>query len=224
MDLQRNKDKIDVTLNDSDLRAVVDVNGASKTIEFAVELILIAIGEDPNREGLKETPKRVAKMYLDELYSGVKITNEQLCINLAKVFTECDEGDESCERFGDMVIVRDIPFYSTCEHHLVPFIGKAHVGYIPKDKVIGLSKIARLVEAISKRPQVQERITKDIAECIEQMLDPVGVYVVIEAEHLCMAMRGVKKPGSSTVTSAARGAFKTDQSTRMEFLELIRRR
>lgn len=196
--------------------------GSHERIENAVKEILCAIGEDPEREGLKETPKRVAKMFLGEIYSSVCRTNEELCEELAKVFIEDDT--EGSEKFGDMVIVRDIPFYSTCEHHLVPFFGKAHVGYIPKDKVIGLSKIARLVEAIAKRPQLQERITKDVAECIEQMLDPVGVYVVIEAEHLCMAMRGVKKPGSSTVTSAARGAFKTDQSTRMEFLELIRRR
>jgi len=191
-------------------------------IEDAVKRILIALGENLEREGLKETPNRVAKMFLNEIYSSVSKTNKELCEELAKVFTEDDT--EGSEKFGDMVIVRDIPFYSTCEHHLVPFFGKAHVGYIPKEKVIGLSKIARLVEAIGKRPQVQERITKDVAECIEQMLDPVGVYVVIEAEHLCMAMRGVKKPGSSTVTSAARGAFKTDQSTRMEFLELIRKR
>jgi GTP cyclohydrolase I len=196
--------------------------GDQERIENAVKEILCAIGEDPNREGLQETPKRVAKMFLGEIYSSVCKTNEELCEELAKVFTE--DGTDGAEKFGDMVIVRDIPFYSTCEHHLVPFFGKAHVGYIPKDKVIGLSKIARLVEAIAKRPQLQERITRDVADCIEQMLDPVGVYVVIEAEHLCMAMRGVKKPGSGTVTSAARGAFKTDQSTRMEFLELIRRR
>lgn len=191
-------------------------------IEASIRNILIAIGEDPNREGLKETPKRVARMYLNEIFSAVPKPNEELISEFGKTFSE--EDTEGAEKFGDMVIVRDIPFFSTCEHHLVPFLGKAHVGYIPKDKVIGLSKIARLVEAIAKRPQLQERITKDVAECIMQMLDPHGVYVVIEAEHLCMAMRGVKKPGSSTVTSAAHGAFRTDQATRMEFLELIRKR
>lgn len=190
-------------------------------IEDAVREILFALGEDFNREGLIETPKRVAKMFVNEIYSSVRKTNKQLCNELAKVFNE-EESDDA-EKFGDMVIVRDIPFYSTCEHHLVPFFGKAHVGYIPRDKVIGLSKIARLVEAIAKRPQIQERITKDVADCITEMLDPIGVYVIIEAEHLCMAMRGVKKPGSLTVTSAARGAFKEDQSTRIEFLELIKR-
>lgn len=197
------------------------LDGERRIVEQSIREILIAIGEDPDREGLKETPKRVAKMF-EEIYSGVGKTNEELIAEYGKTFME-EEADDDGEKFGDMVIVKDIPFYSTCEHHLVPFIGKIHVGYIPNEKIIGLSKIARLAEAIAKRPQLQERITKDIAECMDKMLEPKGVMVVIQAEHLCMAMRGVKKPGASTVTSAAHGAFKDDQSTRMEFLELIRR-
>ncbi len=188
-------------------------------VEKAIYTILQEIGENPEREGLKETPKRVARMY-EEIYSGVTKSNEELILELNKTFAESDKDD--AEKFGDMVIVKDIPFYSTCEHHLVPFFGKAHIAYIPNEKVIGLSKIARLVEAIARRPQVQERITKDVADCIEKMLDPVGVIVVMQAEHLCMSMRGVKKPGTKTVTSAARGAFKKDQATRMEFLQLIK--
>lgn len=188
-------------------------------VEKAIYTILQEIGENPEREGLKETPKRVARMY-EEIYSGMTKSNEELILELNKTFAESDKDD--AEKFGDMVIVKDIPFYSTCEHHLVPFFGKAHIAYIPNEKVIGLSKIARLVEAIARRPQVQERITKDVADCIEKMLDPVGVIVVMQAEHLCMSMRGVKKPGTKTVTSAARGAFKEDQATRMEFLQLIK--
>lgn len=188
-------------------------------VEKAIYTILQEIGENPEREGLKETPKRVARMY-EEIYSGMTKSNEELILELNKTFAESDKDD--AEKFGDMVIVKDIPFYSTCEHHLVPFFGKAHIAYIPNEKVIGLSKIARLIEAIARRPQVQERITKDVADCIEKMLDPVGVIVVMQAEHLCMSMRGVKKPGTKTVTSAARGAFKEDQATRMEFLQLIK--
>jgi len=191
-------------------------------IENAFFEILNALGENCNREGLKETPHRVAKMFVNEIFSGLTESNEELCERLSKTFTECDDESEMCERFGDMVIVKNIPFYSTCEHHFVPFFGKAHVGYIPRSKVIGLSKIARLLESIAKRPQLQERITKDVATCMEQMLEPLGVMVVIEAEHLCMAMRGVRKPGSSTITSATRGVFKEDPATRAEFMNLIR--
>jgi len=190
-----------------------------ENIEKAMYTVLKSLGEDPEREGLKETPKRVAKMY-EEMFASVGKTNDEIISELGKTFTEKDK--EGNQKFGDMVIVRDIPFYSTCEHHLVPFFGKAHVGYIPNKKVIGLSKIARLVEAIAKRPQIQERITKEVADCLVSMLEPVGVIVVIQAEHLCMSMRGVKKPGSNTVTSAARGAFKDDQAARMEFLQLIK--
>lgn len=190
-----------------------------ENIEKAMYTVLKSLGENPEREGLKETPKRVAKMY-EEIFASVGKTNDEIISELSKTFTENDK--EGNQKFGDMVIVRDIPFYSTCEHHLVPFFGKAHVGYIPNKKVIGLSKIARLVEAIAKRPQIQERITKEVADCLVSMLEPAGVIVVIQAEHLCMSMRGVKKPGTKTVTSAARGAFKEDQATRMEFLQLIK--
>lgn len=190
-----------------------------ENIEKAMYTVLKSLGENPEREGLKETPKRVAKMY-EEMFASVGKTNDEIISELSKTFTEKDK--EGNQKFGDMVIVRDIPFYSTCEHHLVPFFGKAHVGYIPNKKVIGLSKIARLVEAIAKRPQIQERITKEVADCLVSMLEPAGVIVVIQAEHLCMSMRGVKKPGTKTVTSAARGAFKEDQATRMEFLQLIK--
>lgn len=190
-----------------------------ENIEKAMYTVLKSLGENPEREGLKETPKRVAKMY-EEMFASVGKTNDEIISELSKTFTENDK--EGNQKFGDMVIVRDIPFYSTCEHHLVPFFGKAHVGYIPNKKVIGLSKIARLVEAIAKRPQIQERITKEVADCLVSMLEPAGVIVVIQAEHLCMSMRGVKKPGTKTVTSAARGAFKEDQATRMEFLQLIK--
>jgi GTP cyclohydrolase I len=188
-------------------------------IECAVRSILNAIGEDPQREGLKDTPKRVANMF-KEIYGGVRKTNEQLCQELLTVFTE--EDTEGTDKFGDMVIVKDIPFYSTCEHHLVPFFGKAHVAYIPRDKIIGISKIARLVDQIAKRPQVQERISRDVLDCIVKMLQPKGVMVTIEAEHLCMSMRGIKKPGTKTVTSATYGAFATDPATRNEFLNLIK--
>lgn len=192
-----------------------------EAIEFAVKTILYAIGENPNREGLKETPKRVAKMYF-EIFESVVKTDTEIMQEFAKFFKDDDDGNDDVDKFGDMVIVKNIPFYSMCEHHLVPFFGKAHVGYIPKDKVIGISKIARLVDAISKRPQLQERITNSIAEMLDELLNPIGVMVVLEAQHMCMTMRGVKKPGSITVTSAARGAFKEDMNTRQEFLNLIK--
>ena len=188
-------------------------------IEGAVYDILSAIGEDPTREGLKETPHRVAKLYA-EIYAGVPKTNEEIGKELLKVFS--DEEDDSTDTFGDLVIVKDIPFYSTCEHHLVPMMGKAHVGYIPGKQVIGLSKIARLVDMVAKRPQLQERISKDVLNILVDMLKPVGVMVVIEAEHLCVSMRGIKKPGTKTVTSATYGAFKDDAKTRAEFMSLIK--
>lgn len=179
-------------------------------IEEGVRLILEGIGEDPNREGLRKTPARVAKMY------------EEVCAGLeedpARHFeTTFDEGHE------EMVLVRDIPFYSICEHHLVPFFGLAHIAYIPaKDgRICGLSKLARLVDAYAKRPQVQERLTSQIANTLVEELHPQGALVVLEAEHLCMSMRGVKKPGSKTTTSAVRGAFERSQATRAEALSLI---
>ncbi len=173
-----------------------------KKIEKAIRDILSAIGEDPNRSGIKDTPRRVAKMYA-ELFSGLNK-------DPAGELTVFKQGDHE-----EMVMVKDIPFYSICEHHLIPFIGKAHVVYIPKSgRVTGLSKLVRVVEGFAKRPQVQENLTSQIADTIMKKLDPQGVLVVIEAEHLCMSMRGVKKPGSLTVTSAVRGVFLKNATTR----------
>ena len=179
-------------------------------IEEAVRNILIAIGEDPEREGLRETPQRVARMYA-EIFDGVGR----------------DPGDVVDAFFGEehyqeIVMVRDIPFYSNCEHHLVPFHGKAHVAYIPQGRVTGLSKLARLIEGFARRPQMQERLTAQVADALMDRLDPLGVMVVIEAEHLCMSMRGVRKPGSITVTSAVRGSLATNPSTRAEAIALMR--
>lgn len=172
-------------------------------------MILEAIGEDPQREGLVDTPKRVAKMYA-EVFSGLKDDPKEY---FQTVFGEEHE---------ELVLVKDIPFFSMCEHHLVPFYGHAHVAYIPKGgKVTGLSKLARAVEAVAKRPQLQERITSTIADSIVETLQPHGVMVVIEAEHMCMTMRGVKKPGAKTVTSAVRGILQKDSAARSEVLSLI---
>ncbi|MGV3488078.1 MAG: GTP cyclohydrolase I FolE [Tuberibacillus sp.] len=179
-------------------------------IEQAVKMILEAIGENPNREGLLDTPKRVARMY-EEVFQGLEQDPRDY---FATIFGEDHE---------ELVLVKDIPFYSMCEHHLVPFYGIAHVGYIPRGgRVTGLSKLARAVEAVAKRPQLQERITSTIADAINETLDPHGVIVVIEAEHMCMTMRGVKKPGAKTVTSAVRGVFAKDASARAEALSLIK--
>lgn len=180
-------------------------------IERAVRDILEAIGEDPNREGLIDTPKRVANMY-EEIFSGIgKDPKEDL-----QIFFQ-EEGHE------ELVLVKDIPFYSCCEHHLVPFFGKAHIGYIPRGgKLTGLSKLARVVETVSKRPQLQERFTTQIVEALQQELNPLGIIVVVEAEHMCMTMRGVKKPGSKTVTSGVRGSFENDAKSRAEALQLIK--
>src|SRR5579863_782957 len=177
-------------------------------IERAVREILLAIGEDPDRESLRETPARVARMYA-ELFCGLHADPGR---HLKKVFTD---------QYDEMVLVRDISFNSMCEHHLLPFMGKAHVGYLPRGKVTGLSKLARVVEEISRRPQVQERMTHQIADLINADLDPKGVIVILEAEHTCMTIRGVRKPGSLTVTSAVRGLFKTNQSSRAEAMALI---
>lgn len=182
----------------------------NKRIEDAFREILIAIGEDPDREGLKETPSRVARMY-EEVFSGLHSDPRR---HMQVTFTE--------EQHDELVLVKDIPFYSMCEHHFVPFMGKAHVGYIPQDgSVVGLSKLARVVEEIAKRPQLQERITSEVANIIMEEINPRGVIVVIEAEHLCMSMRGVKKPGSKTVTSAVRGIFKSNSKSRSEAMSLI---
>lgn len=178
-------------------------------IEQAVKMILEAIGEDPNREGLLETPARVAKMY-QEIFAGLAEDPEQ---HLDKIFSEEHE---------EMVLVKDIRLFSVCEHHLIPFIGKAHVCYIPRNgNVTGLSKLARLVNGFARRPQLQERLTKQIADAIMSRLNPYGVLVVVEAEHLCMSMRGVRAPGAKTVTSAVRGIFKKNEASRAEALGLI---
>lgn len=186
--------------------AMIDVD--HDRIQRAVREILLAVGEDPNREGLKDTPARVARMY-SEVFSGLK---DDPAVHLRKTFTQ---------KYNEMVLVKDITFESMCEHHLLPFIGKAHVAYIPNGKIVGLSKLARVIESISRRPQVQERITETVAELIEAELQPRGVAVIVEAEHFCMCMRGIRKPGSRTVTSAMRGGFKDNPSTRMELMSLI---
>lgn len=178
-------------------------------IQSAVRNILEAIGEDPEREGLRDTPYRYAKM-CEEIFSGI---NQEPDKHLEVCFSEQHE---------EMVLVKDIPLYSFCEHHLLPFYGKAHVAYIPrKGKVTGLSKLARVVEVYARRPQLQERLTSQIADSIMKHLKPLGVIVVIEAEHMCMTIRGVNKPGSKTITSAVRGNFRSNEATRVEALSLI---
>jgi GTP cyclohydrolase I len=177
-------------------------------IERAVREILIAVGEDPDREGLLETPARVARMY-EEMFSGLR---ENPQAHLEKFFTE---------KYDEVVLVRDISFCSMCEHHLLPFVGKAHIGYLPDGKVIGLSKLARVVEVVSRRPQVQERMTEDIANLLLNELGARGVAVVVEATHTCMTIRGVRKPGSLCVTSAMKGIFRSNLSTRSEVMQLI---
>lgn len=177
-------------------------------IERAVKEILAAVGEDPNRNGLLETPSRVARMYA-ELFAGLHLQPGR---HLQKTFEE---------QYDELVLVRDITFNSMCEHHLLPFIGTAHVGYLPRGKVVGLSKLARVVEEVSRRPQVQERMTHQIADLLQKELDPKGVIVLLEASHSCMTIRGIRKPGSLTITSAVRGLFKTNVSSRAEVMSLI---
>jgi len=180
-------------------------------VRRGVRLILEGIGEDPDREGVVDTPRRVADMYR-EIFEGMD-ANPEDAVPVIK-----GAGHD------EMIMVKDIPLYAICEHHLVPFTGKAHVAYIPNEdgRITGLSKLARLVDVLSRRPQVQERLTTEIADALDRALDPRGVFVVIEAEHLCMTMRGVKKPGSVTVTSAVRGRFRSDARTRSEAMSLIR--
>jgi GTP cyclohydrolase I len=177
-------------------------------VRRAVRALLTALGENLEREGLQDTPRRISQMYA-EIFSGLDV----------------DPAEYLSVQFGnghdEMVILRDIPFYSMCEHHFLPFHGVAHVGYIPDGRVVGISKIARVVEAFAKRPQLQERLTAQVADCIMQTVNPDGVAVVVEAEHLCMTMRGVRKPGSRMVTSAMRGGFRKQSVTRAEFLSLV---
>jgi GTP cyclohydrolase I len=189
----------------TDTSAPVDLD----RIERAMREIIAAVGEDPGREGLLDTPARVARMYA-ELFEGLRIDPTEYL----KVGFEVGH--------DEMVILRDIPFYSICEHHFMPFHGAAAVGYIPDGRVVGVSKLARLVEGYARRPQLQERLTGQVADAIMETLQPDGVAVVIEAEHLCMTQRGVKKPGSRMVTSATRGLFRQNQVTRAEFLSLVR--
>ncbi|AET59048.1 GTP cyclohydrolase I FolE [Paenibacillus terrae] len=178
-------------------------------IEYHVEQILQLIGEDPKREGLLETPARVARMY-EEIFAGYEVDPRDA---LGVTFDENHE---------ELVIVKDIVYYSQCEHHMAPFFGKVHIGYVPSGKIVGLSKLARLVEAVTRRLQVQERITAQIADILNEAVSAHGVMVVVEGEHLCMCSRGVKKPGSKTVTSAVRGTFRDDAAQRAEFLSLLK--
>ncbi len=180
-------------------------------VKKGVEYILKGLGEDPNRNGLERTPARVAEMF-EDILSGME-TNPEASV---KVFETQD--------YDEIILVKDIPLYSICEHHLLPFIGKAHVAYIPKDSMVtGLSNLARVVDVYAKRLQVQERLTVQVADTLMKTLNPMGVIVVIEAEHLCMSMRGIKKPGSRAVTSAVRGIFRRNAATRAEVMELIGR-
>lgn len=197
----------------SDLCLIISKEGIildKAKIERAVRDILEAIGEDPDREGLVETPKRVAAMY-EEIFSGIADDPKRHI----KVFSEKDN--------DEIVVVRDIPLYSMCEHHLLPFVGKAHIAYIPSEgKVIGLSKLARIVDLFAKRPQLQERLTSQIADFLDEELKPLGIAVVVEAQHLCMTMRGAKAAGSMTQTSALRGVAKKDARTRAEIMSLLK--
>ncbi|WP_407919903.1 GTP cyclohydrolase I FolE [Haloechinothrix halophila] len=204
-------------VDDDEFETVIEPPGGpvfdAARAEKAVRELLIACGEDPDRDGLVETPARVARAY-QEMFAGLHTNPDAV---LDRTFDESHE---------ELVLVTDIPMYSTCEHHLVPFHGVAHVGYIPDERgrVTGLSKLARLVDLYAKRPQVQERLTSQIADALDHKLAPRGVIVVVEAEHLCMAMRGIRKPGARTTTSAVRGILKTSPVTRAEALDLIKAR
>ncbi len=182
-----------------------------KKIEQGVKLLLEGIGEDPQRPGLKDTPRRVARMY-EEIFGGLAAEPDKLLKTI--------EG----ETHDEMILIKDIPFYSVCEHHLLPFIGRAHIAYIPAGSIVGLSELAKVLEHLAKRPQVQERLTSQLADMIMERLKPKGSMVIIDADHLCMSMRGIRKPGARTVTSAVRGIFRTKASTREEMLELIKKK
>lgn len=191
---------------------VVSANGKPPVdrprLAAAVREILLAVGEDPDREGLRDTPERVARMY-EEMFAGLRTDAATV---LRKTFTE---------KYDEMVVVKGISFESMCEHHLLPFFGKAHIGYLPQGKIVGLSKLARAVEILSRRPQVQERMTQELADVLMEELDARGIGVVLEASHTCMAIRGIRKPGSVCTTSAVRGIFKSNASTRSEFMAHI---
>lgn len=180
-----------------------------KRVEEAIHNLLIALGEDPTREGLEETPDRVARMY-EEIFAGYEQNPDVI---LSKTFKEDHQ---------EIVLVKDIPFYSHCEHHMVTFFGKAHIAYIPNGQVVGISKLARLVDCYAKRLQIQERMTSQIIDKLEERLKPFGSAVIIEAEHMCMTMRGVRKPGTKTTTSALRGIFKLDEKARNELMFLLK--
>lgn len=179
-------------------------------VEKAVKLLLEGMGEDPSREGLKETPERIARMY-EEIYGGMDMEPSEILKKRFKV-------DNS-----EMVLEKDILFYSTCEHHLLPFFGQAHVAYIPDGEVVGISKLARTVEIFARRPQIQEQMTSQIADAIMDNLNPKGVMVMVEAEHMCMTMRGIKKPGSKTVTIATRGEFSDNETLQRRFYDMLRK-
>lgn len=179
-------------------------------VEKAVKLLLEGMGEDPSREGLKETPERIARMY-EEIYGGIDMEPSEILKKRFKV-------DNS-----EMVLEKDILFYSTCEHHLLPFFGHAHVAYIPDGEVVGISKLARTVEIFARRPQIQEQMTSQIADAIMDNLNPKGVMVMVEAEHMCMTMRGIKKPGSKTVTIATRGEFSDNEALQRRFYDMLRK-
>lgn len=178
-------------------------------IQAGIRLLLEGIGEDPNREGLIETPDRIARMY-EEIYGGL---GEDAAAHLAKQFTVDN---------NELVVEKDITFYSTCEHHLLPFFGKAHIAYIPNGKVVGLSKLARTVDIYARRPQIQERMTVQIADALAENLNPKGIMVMIEAEHMCMTMRGIKKPGSKTVSTVVRGEFKENYQLQNAFMQMVK--
>lgn len=181
-------------------------------IKEAVLLLLEGIGEDPNREGLQETPLRIARMY-EEIFSGME---EDAALHLTKTFSL----DHS--QAGQMIIEKDIQFHSVCEHHMMPFFGKVHIAYIPQGKVVGLSKLARTVEVYAKRLQIQEQMTEQIADAVMEYLEPAGVMVMVQAQHLCMTMRGVKQPGTQTVTMVSRGCFEKDQKLKENFFMMVR--
>ena len=191
------------------MRATIETTVDQAGVRDAVRRIIEAIGEDPSREGLLDTPRRIAEMY-EELFTGLHEDPREV---LSTSFQESHR---------EMIILKNIPFYSLCEHHFLPFHGQAHVGYVPQGRIVGASKIARVVDILARRPQLQERLTGQVADAITEALSPDGVAVVIEAEHLCMTMRGVQKPGTTLITSAIRGAFRRRAVTRSEFLALVR--